>query len=77
VLAAFGRFRGTDVAPWAVAIILLGVLLQFQGERIKDLFNRLFARESFVLDTAILTLALLVIIQLGPSGVPPFIYFKF
>ncbi|MFH1136068.1 MAG: MBOAT family O-acyltransferase [Pseudomonadota bacterium] len=68
---------GAGFEPWVVPAILAGLAVQFTGGWTMKSFLGLQQRLPVFLQAAVIALACVVILRLGPEGVPPFIYFQF
>ena len=61
------------------ALVLLGVffLLSAQSRMAEQSFVRFFRRGPWVVRAGFTVVLALALIECGPSGVPPFIYFQY
>ena len=62
---------------WILPALAAGLLIQFVGPYAMDLFSKIQQRMPIPLQAAFLAMLCILIIKLGPSGIPPFIYFQF
>jgi D-alanyl-lipoteichoic acid acyltransferase DltB (MBOAT superfamily) len=81
-LAVIGRvFSGWGnaslVTPLLVITIVGIVAMQYVPVRVVDAARSVFARQRSGVQVVVLALSLLVITTLGPTGVAPFIYYRF
>jgi D-alanyl-lipoteichoic acid acyltransferase DltB (MBOAT superfamily) len=60
-----------------LAALAAGLAIQFAGPYAMDLFSRTQQRLPAAIQAALIALLCILIMRLGPSGVPPFIYFQF
>jgi D-alanyl-lipoteichoic acid acyltransferase DltB (MBOAT superfamily) len=66
-----------DLGPMLIALVALGIGVQYLPRRIPDVLTARFSRWSLGAQALALAGALTVIDAMGPAGVPPFIYFRF
>ncbi len=66
-----------DLGPMLIALVALGIGVQYLPRRIPDVLTARFSRWSIGVQAVVLAGALTVIDAMGPAGVPPFIYFRF
>lgn len=59
------------------AAVAAGLMIQFAGPYAIDIFSRVQQQMPVAIQAALIALLCILIIRLGPSGVPPFIYFQF
>ncbi len=78
LLHQLGDWRAPEfVTPRTVAMLVLGLALQYgDGTRLAPVWDWI-NRRSFVLQGLIAAIILTVVMGLGPRGVAPFIYFQF
>ena len=69
--------KGMSFEPWVLPAVAAGLLIQFVGPYAQDLFCKIQRRMPIPLQAALVALLCVLIMKLGPSGVPPFIYFQF
>ena len=68
----------SPLVRWQIVVVVLGAIgSQYVPGRIPDTVQRAFARLGAIAQGAVLATALLVITTLGPTGVAPFIYYRF
>jgi D-alanyl-lipoteichoic acid acyltransferase DltB (MBOAT superfamily) len=66
-----------DLGPMLIALVALGIGVQYLPRRVPDVLTARFSRWSIGVQAVVLAGALTVIDAMGPAGVPPFIYFRF
>jgi len=71
------KTKGMGFEFWVLPAVAAGFLIQFVGPYAQDLFCKIQQRMPIPLQGAFLALLCVLIMKLGPSGVPPFIYFQF
>ncbi|MDR3553404.1 MAG: MBOAT family O-acyltransferase [Syntrophobacteraceae bacterium] len=69
--------KGAGFEALVLPAIAGGLAIQFWGAKLSDLYSRLQERLPLQLQAVTTALICSVIIRLGPSGIPPFIYFQF
>jgi D-alanyl-lipoteichoic acid acyltransferase DltB (MBOAT superfamily) len=69
--------KGLNFESWILPALAAGFLIQFAGSYALDLFSRFQQRMPVPAQAALLALLCVLIIKLGPRGIPPFIYFQF
>ncbi len=69
--------KGMNFDPWVLPAVVAGLSIQFLGPFSRDLFYKIQRSMPVPLQAALLALICVVIIKIGPSGIPPFIYFQF
>ena len=69
--------KGMGFESGVLAAIGAGLMIQFAGPYAMELFSRTQQRMPVIIQAALIALLCIIIIRLGPSGVPPFIYFQF
>jgi hypothetical protein len=60
-----------------LAAVAAGLMIQFAGPYVLELFSKIQQRMPVAIQAALIALLCILIMRLGPSGVPPFIYFQF
>ncbi len=68
---------GAGFEPWILPALAAGLIIQFIGPYAIHSFSRVQQRMPVPLQAALLALFCILIIKLGPAGIPPFIYFQF
>ena len=81
-MAVIGRvFTGWGSAPLVTPLLVVTVVgivaMQFVPAGSVERVRQVFARRRSGVQAAVLALALLAITTLGPTGVAPFIYYRF
>jgi alginate O-acetyltransferase complex protein AlgI len=69
--------KGMGFESWVLPAVAAGLLIQFVGPYAQDVLCKIQLRMPVPLQAALLALLCVMIMKLGPSGVPPFIYFQF
>jgi D-alanyl-lipoteichoic acid acyltransferase DltB (MBOAT superfamily) len=69
--------KGMGFESGVLAAVGAGLMIQFAGPYAMELFFKTQQRLPVAIQAALIALLCIVIIRLGPSGVPPFIYFQF
>jgi len=69
--------KGMGFEFGVLTALAAGLAVQFTGPYALDLFSRMQQRMPVAVQAAIIAILCILILQLGPSGVPPFIYFQF
>ncbi|SPJ14853.1 Membrane bound O-acyl transferase MBOAT family protein [Syntrophobacter sp. SbD2] len=71
------KAKGIGFESWILPVLAAGLMIQFVGPYALHLFSKIQQRMPVPLQAAPLALLCILIIKLGPSGIPPFIYFQF
>ncbi len=71
------KFGGAGFEFPVLPAMAAGLAIQFAGPKLSQFYTRLQERLPLHLQAAAAALICTVIIRLGPSGIPPFIYFQF
>jgi alginate O-acetyltransferase complex protein AlgI len=69
--------KGMSFESWVLPAVAAGLMVQFAGPYAQDLFYKIQQRMPIPLQAALLALLCILIMKLGPTGIPPFIYFQF
>jgi D-alanyl-lipoteichoic acid acyltransferase DltB (MBOAT superfamily) len=69
--------KGMSFEFGVLTALAAGLAIQFAGPYAMDLFSRTQQRLPVAIQAALIALLCILIMRLGPSGVPPFIYFQF
>ncbi len=69
--------KGMGFETWVLPAVAAGLMIQFAWPYARDLFFKIQRLMPVPLQAALLALLCILIMKLGPSGVPPFIYFQF
>ena len=75
-LFCFGQ-PGEGFPVWVVGAVLAGFLIQFLGGRIFAVFVSVQSKLPWPVQALVLALLAGLILNMGPDGVLPFIYFQF
>jgi D-alanyl-lipoteichoic acid acyltransferase DltB (MBOAT superfamily) len=65
------------ITPLLVAAIAAVLVVQLVPSKLGDRLTSSFSRQALIVQALVLALVLLVITTLGPTGVAPFIYYRF
>ena len=71
------KTKGMSFESWILPVLAAGLMIQFVGPYAMHLFSKIQQRMPIPLQAAFLAMLCILIIKLGPSGIPPFIYFQF
>ncbi len=69
--------KGMGFESGVLAAVAAGLMIQFAGPYALELFSKTQQRMPVAIQAAFIALLCILIMRLGPSGVPPFIYFQF
>ncbi len=63
---------------WQLYVVISMILfMNFYGDKFNQIFNKFLSGKNLILQLAIISSFVYVIIRLGPNTVAPFIYFNF
>lgn len=68
---------GQKIALFGLVVLSISFVLHFVGRHIKKIFLFFFNKMPLIFKTLIVTFLSIMILELGPEIVPPFIYFNF
>lgn len=71
------HLQGQGIAVFGLIVLTVSFVLHFCGRYTKQIFSNILERSPLVVKILIVTIGCIIILEVGPEIVPPFIYFRF